>query len=128
MKLMKIKLAVLTILLSISCFAISKPNACPKISALKAVGVKHAETSLMGWQVYSDPNNFNTNELWAFVMLGDDKSQSEEEAIAKANANIGSLVLYSGPDKSSRNWECTYALESTNEHIFGIAATEPCED
>lgn len=128
MKYIKIKLAFSIVLLSTSCFATPKPKACPEVAALKSVGVQHAETSLVGWQVASDKNHFGTKEVWAFVMiLAGDKSQKEAEAVAKANTKISSLVLFRGPEESNHSWECTYMIPNGDDPTIGIAAIVPAK-
>lgn len=125
MKYIKIKLAFSLVLLSASCFATPKPETCPTVAALKSVGVRHAYTSMMGWQVASDESHFGTKEIWGFVMiLIGDKSQHESEAIAKANSKISSLILANGPEESNHSWQCTYMMPSYgDDHFIGIAGT-----
>lgn len=128
MKYSKIKLAFLIVLLSTSCFATPKPEVCPAVAALKSVGVQHADTSLMGWQVYSDKNHFGTKQVWMFVMiLGGDESPNEAAAIAKGNSKVSSLVFYGGPEKNNGTWECSYMIpnEEDHHHTIGIAVTVP---
>jgi hypothetical protein len=99
-----------------------KPNHCPSVSALKAVGVNAARTMDNDWVAFQSGNRYNTNAEWWFgVGAG---ATNAKDAVTQGNAAIGSLQqqgeMESFDDETSgAGWACIYLSNSA----FAVAVT-----
>ena len=113
-----------TFALSQSAFAqtIDKPEACPSIDAIKAVGVNDAGDSMLGWLAHNI-NHYNTKDKWLFGTLV--SATNKEDAIKEGNENIKQFSGVEGPqkipDNTDNTWACIYT--SSDPNIFGLTIT-----
>jgi len=105
-----------------------KPEKCPSVRALNAVGVNSGalDTQLIGWLAGNNKSNYDTKDEWSFIIrAGGDKIINETDAMAKGNALIATL----SPDEDGPQlinlmgdnyiWGCYYWGERT----FAAAVT-----
>lgn len=131
---MKSKLLTLSIALFLVQPAFAKsdvpqPQACPSVSAIKAVGVNLAiDTGMVGWAGANLSNTYNTPEEWSFLIFGI-SANDETDALAKANSAISTLTLVDGPSKTEKEWGCIYSSQASQSDgipaYVGIAVTPP---
>ncbi|WP_131782690.1 DUF4949 domain-containing protein [Legionella gresilensis] len=125
MKFSKLVLA-LPLLVSQSVFALTadKPDACPSIKALSAVGVSNAEFVEDGnlWVTYRPSNSFETADKWTLVVLPIE-AKNASEAVSKANKSLPNLALFEGPSEEDGMWGCIYT--NNDYSLMAIAVTPP---
>ncbi|STX52657.1 hemin binding protein Hbp [Legionella busanensis] len=116
------------LLISQSAFAltIDKPNACPTIEALSAIGVSNAEEYIKSaWITYRPSSSFGTANDWSFVVFIIE-ANSAAEAIAKTNSSLPSLSLVEGPVETKyKEWTCIYA--NNDQSLMAFAVTPPVD-
>jgi len=104
----------------------AKPDKCPSVSALAAVGVSMTQQAPgypTSWDGFELKNRFDTNDEWTFV-IGEFKTEDQDEALLKANAAITRLAFSYGPElDNNRDWYCMYYGKGGK--IFGLTVTPP---
>ena len=115
---MKAKIISAALLLSLSQISFSdpaKPNNCPTVTALQAVGINFMHQDGDIWYGSVASVNYDTNETWSFV-IGEFKATQENDALVKANKALSSLTLTQGPLPFNMNgkdsWVCLYKDQS----------------
>ena len=96
---MKVQLIGAILLISMSQFssaAFAKPDSCPSISALKAVGVTQIVHDEGLWYGAVQSAKYDTNDNWTFT-IGQFEAKNEHEAKAQALNALSSLTLEQGP-------------------------------
>ncbi|STY28339.1 hemin binding protein Hbp [Legionella wadsworthii] len=112
---MKLQVMNAVLLLSLSQFSFGalppKPNACPSVSALKAIGVSDMIKEDGQWYGAVQSNNYNTTDKWTFV-IGAFRATDESDAKQQALRAINSLSFLSGPEAFNMDgqdsWICGY--------------------
>ncbi|MGQ3887951.1 DUF4949 domain-containing protein [Legionella sp. CNM-1927-20] len=118
----------LPLLISQSVFALTadKPDACPTIKALSAVGVNSAEEfTKSGWITYRSSNSFETVNNWTLVVFFIE-ADNASEALVKANKALPRLSLMVGPSETGDNeWTCVYT--NNDQSLMALAVTPPVD-
>lgn len=104
----------------------SRPERCPSVAAIAAVGVDTAGQGTQVWMAFpSSPSNYDTKQAWSFGIFV--TAANKTEALEKARASIGQLSLADGPyhddDNSDDLWTCAYG--SNQPHVIAYAFTPP---
>lgn len=103
---------------------LAKPEKCPNAKAIAAVGLSFAKGYDNGkWMVAEMNNRYGTHETWMFA-IGFLEAKDEQEAFAKANAELPLLQNAAGPVYlgEADKWGCTY---TTVAGYLAAAVTPP---
>jgi hypothetical protein len=128
---MKLKLISAILFLSFSqqgMAAYPKPESCPSVAALQAVGVSYMVKESDFWYGAVDSNHYGTSDNWTFG-VGDFWVSDESEAKQQAITAMGLLRFQKGPIplEGSVAWMCSYndqaghwavAITPTLDHGF----------
>lgn len=117
--LLKTKFLFSTVIISALCFqsvnatTMPKPEQCPSVASLKAVGIQLNEvfeTYIGRWETRT-VNKFNTNNYWYFD-IARIHANDQNEAHQKANDTLSTMILTSGEPKwyppPVDHWMCEY--------------------
>ena len=120
-------LITLPFIIAQTAFALNdKPEACPGITAIQAVGVNHAiYHPREGWEVKGPENKYGTKEEWGFsIAFGD--TLRDKDALATAKEFMA-VLLPTGevPLLLDGKWVCYYVATVDWERGIGWALTPP---
>lgn len=104
------------LLLSQSVLAnVSKPDACPSISALRSTTIQQASPYIHkhdAWIAWAD-GLFSTHENWTFSTIVD--AYTNDQAIEIANHRLQHLTYNEGPFPNRQGgWKCNYYIDGNN--------------
>lgn len=101
-----------------------KPEKCPSVAAIAAIGVDDASLSMAGWVAFpSNSNYYDTREAWSFGIIV--PASNKNEALQLARANLGSLSVMSDPVQTvttNKGWSCYY---KNQQDYYAVAFTPP---
>ncbi|HAT3977615.1 TPA: DUF4949 domain-containing protein [Legionella pneumophila] len=112
---MKLKIINAILFLSLSQFSFAapheKPNSCPSVSGLQAVGISEVVQEDGLWYGTVKSNNYDTNDKWTFA-IGAFKATDENDAKQQALRALNSLTFETGPVafnvEGQDRWVCLY--------------------
>lgn len=112
---MKLQIMNALLFLSLSQFSFAavpeKPNSCPSVSGLQAVGVSEVIKENGFWYGAVRSNSYDTNDQWTFV-IGAFRATNENNAKQQALRAVDSLIFDKGPMainiEGQDSWVCLY--------------------
>lgn len=108
-----------------SAFALNdKPEVCPSLTAIQAVGVNNViYHPAEGWEVKGPMNRYGTKEEWRFsIAFG--KTLMDKDALATAKEFLSALLPMSdAPLPLNDKWICYYVATVDEERGIGWALT-----
>ncbi|KTD56580.1 hypothetical protein Lsan_2740 [Legionella santicrucis] len=112
---MKLKVINTILFLSLSQFSFAtppeKPNSCPSVSGLQAVGISEVIKENGLWYGAVRSNSYDTNDQWTFA-IGAFRATNENDAKQQALHAVDSLIFERGPIgidiEGQDSWVCLY--------------------
>lgn len=96
----------------------SKPDKCPGVAAIQAVGVnsEYLEDNGHGmWMAGAINQPYDTNMTWNFI-VANIAAATKHDAYLKAVDSLSSLALLGGPTESPfGGWSCVYSTNAGYE-------------
>lgn len=118
------KLVLLSFTILLSQFALakpqSKPEQCPNINVVQAVGLTRAEGLVDAPNLYAifELSHFGLKALWEFVVIPVE-AYDEIDAIKKGNDLLKNVSSSPSPEGSSeRGWFCLYAGSENTPMVY----------
>lgn len=93
-----------------------KPDSCPSVVALQAVGVSYMVKDSDYWYGAVDSNHYGTADNWNFG-IGVFRTPDEKEAKQQAIAALGLLKSPRGPIEISDGWLCSYTDDAGHNAV-----------
>jgi len=97
-----------------------KPAACPDLSAIKMIGIKHVSLSGGVWAGYILRGYYDTAYDLSFAIYGF-SAKDEPDAFKQANESITQMELIDGPIRDGEGWHCSYMGNENNPELGAIA-------